>query len=75
MPNKFATDEPVFAVQLLIRCRSEIPGRAEAHLRSVIGAFDVYRGDNYWRARAGGASRGRSGGDARARRGRPRPCR
>ncbi|MFI7114952.1 ATP-binding protein [Amycolatopsis sp. NPDC049868] len=51
VPNKFATDEPVFAVQLLIRCRSEIPGRAEAHLRSVIGAFDVYRGDNYWRAR------------------------
>lgn len=51
VPNKFTTDEPVFAVQLLIRCRSEIPGRAEAHLRSVIGAFDVYRGDNYWRAR------------------------
>ncbi|WP_410599811.1 ATP-binding protein [Amycolatopsis sp. lyj-90] len=49
--NKFATDEPVFAVQLLIRCRSEIPGRAQAHLRSVIGAFDVYRGDNYWRVR------------------------
>ncbi|MFD9961714.1 hypothetical protein [Amycolatopsis sp. NPDC058986] len=49
--NKFATDEPVFAVQVLIRCQSEIPGRAQAHLRSVIGAFDVYRGENYWRAR------------------------
>jgi hypothetical protein len=49
--NKFATDEPVFAVQVLIRCASEIPGRAQAHLRSVIGAFDVYRGENYWRVR------------------------
>ncbi|MGW4524976.1 ATP-binding protein [Amycolatopsis sp. NPDC004378] len=49
--NKFATDEPVFAVQVLIRAQSEIPGRAQAHLRSVIGAFDVYRGENYWRVR------------------------
>lgn len=49
--TKFATDEPVFAVQLLIRCQSEIPGRAESHLRSVTGAFDIYRGDNYWRTR------------------------
>lgn len=43
--NKFLTDEPVFATV------SEIPGRAEACLRSVIGAFDVYRGENYWRMR------------------------
>lgn len=49
--NKFLTDEPVFAIQVLLRCVSEIPGRAEAHLRSVIGAFDVYRGENYWRLR------------------------
>jgi len=51
LQNKFLTDEPVFAVQVLVRCVSEIPGRAEAHLRSVIGAFDVYRGENYWRMR------------------------
>ncbi|RSM43150.1 ATP-binding protein [Amycolatopsis balhimycina DSM 5908] len=51
MVNKFVTDEPVFAVQVLIRCESEISGRAQAHLRSVIGAFDVYRGENYWRVR------------------------
>ena len=49
--NKFVTDEPVFAIQVLIRCASEIPGRAQAHLRSVIGAFDVFRGENYWRVR------------------------
>jgi hypothetical protein len=49
--NKFATDEPSFAIQVLIRCVSEIPGRAQAHLRSVIGAFDIFRGENYWRVR------------------------
>ncbi|MFI6031362.1 ATP-binding protein [Amycolatopsis magusensis] len=41
----------MFAVQVLLRCQSEIPGRAEAHLRSLIGAFDVYRGENYWKVR------------------------
>jgi hypothetical protein len=49
--NKFATGEPVFAIQVLLRSESEIPGRAQAHLRSVIGAFDVFRGENYWRVR------------------------
>jgi hypothetical protein len=49
--NKFATGEPVFAIQVLLRSESEIPGRAQAHLRSVIGAFGVFRGENYWRVR------------------------
>lgn len=50
-PNKFAITEPVFAVQVLLRCTSEIPGRAQSHLRALIGAFDVYRGENWWRVR------------------------
>jgi hypothetical protein len=49
--NQFLTDEPVFALRVLIRCVSEIPGRAQAHLRSAIGAFDTFRGENYWRVR------------------------
>ena len=48
--GKFASDEPFFYIQVMIRSVSEIPGRAEAHLRAVIGAFDVFAGANYFKA-------------------------
>lgn len=48
--GKFAADEPFFYIQVMIRSVSEIPGRAEAHLRAVIAAFDVFAGANYFKA-------------------------
>lgn len=42
--------EPVFATQVLVRAESEIPGRAQAHLHQVLAAFDMFRGDNYWKS-------------------------
>lgn len=48
--DKLSGAEPVFAVQVLIRAESEIPGRAEAHLHQVLAAMDQWRsGQNWWR--------------------------
>lgn len=44
------TSEPVFCAQLLIRVESQIPGRAQAHLHQLLAAFDIFRGDNYWKS-------------------------
>lgn len=41
---------PLFEVQVLAVAESEIAGRAEAHLHQVLAAFDVMRGENWWRA-------------------------
>ena len=41
---------PLFEVQVLAAARSQIEGRAEAHLHQILAAFDVMRGENWWRA-------------------------
>lgn len=41
---------PVFEAQVLIRAASKVEGRAQAHLHQVLAAFDVMRGDNWWKA-------------------------
>jgi hypothetical protein len=49
--GKFADlSVPLFEVQVLVVARSRVPGRAEAHLHQVLAAFDVMRGENWWRA-------------------------
>lgn len=48
--DKLSGAEPVFAVQVLIRAESEIPGRAEAHLHQMLAAMDQWRtSQNWWR--------------------------
>lgn len=49
LPTKFTVQEPVFDVQVLIRTRSEIRGRAQAHLHQILAAFEAFSGDNHWR--------------------------
>ncbi|HEX5495212.1 MAG TPA: hypothetical protein VFX70_11630, partial [Mycobacteriales bacterium] len=49
--GKFGTDEPVFAVQVLVRVESRVPGRVQAHLHQILSAFDVWSGANRWRVR------------------------
>ena len=50
--GKFADPiAPLFAVQVLICAQSEIEQRAAAHLHQVLAAFDVWRGENWWRVR------------------------
>lgn len=41
---------PLFEVQVLAVAESEIEGRAAAHLHQLLAAFDVMRGENWWRA-------------------------
>lgn len=41
--------EPMFAIQALIRVSSKVKGRPQAHLHALIGAFDQWAGDNYFR--------------------------
>jgi hypothetical protein len=47
--GKFAAVEPVFAVQLLLRVESTVPGRAPALLHGLLAAFDQWSGDNRWK--------------------------
>jgi hypothetical protein len=48
--DKLSGAEPVFAVQVLIRAESEVPGRAEAHLHQMLAAMDQWRSSqNWWR--------------------------
>ena len=47
--GKYAPDDPLFAIQILIRITSEIPGRAQAHLKKILSAFNVWDGENYFR--------------------------
>jgi hypothetical protein len=41
---------PLFEVQVLAVTESRVPGRAQAHLHQILAAFDVMRGENWWRA-------------------------
>ncbi len=40
---------PLFEVQVLSVAESRVPGRAQAHLHQILAAFDVMRGENWWR--------------------------
>lgn len=46
---KLVSVEPMFAVQVLVRVRSEVAGRPEAHLHAILAAFEQWTGDNWWR--------------------------
>lgn len=41
--------DPMFAIQVLIRVTSRVKGRPQAHLHALVGAFDQWAGDNYFR--------------------------
>lgn len=51
--SKLLDGDPLWELQLLIRVRSEIQGRPEAHLRAILGAFEQFAGGggNYFRVR------------------------
>jgi hypothetical protein len=40
---------PLFEVQVLAAAASEVPGRGQAHLHQILAAFDVMRGENWWK--------------------------
>ncbi|MEU1813002.1 type IV secretion system DNA-binding domain-containing protein [Micromonospora aurantiaca (nom. illeg.)] len=45
----FATGEPLWRVQVLIRAESPSKARARAHLHAVLAALEQFAGENYWR--------------------------
>lgn len=47
--SKLLGADPLFALQILIRVRSEIPGRAEAHLQALVSCFEQFSGRNWLR--------------------------
>lgn len=46
---KVLSVEPTFAVQVLVRVRSEVPGRSQAHLHAILAAFEQWTGENWWK--------------------------
>lgn len=40
---------PHFQLQVLMRVRSDVEGRPEAHLQGLIACFETFAGDNYFR--------------------------
>ncbi|HET7486495.1 MAG TPA: hypothetical protein VFJ85_01105 [Acidimicrobiales bacterium] len=46
---KLSSTEPLFALQLLVWARSEIPGRAEAHLHALVACLEQFAGENHLR--------------------------
>ena len=66
--GKYAPDDPLFAIQILIRITSEIPGRAQAHLKKILSAFNVWDGENYLRVVGRNLGPWHIGSDAPARR-------
>ena len=46
---KLVTVEPMFAVQVLVRVRSQVEGRPQAHLHAILAGFEQWTGDNWWR--------------------------
>ena len=50
LTSKLGSPEPLFRVQILIRVSSKIPGRAKTRLLGLLAGFDIFAGDNHWRA-------------------------
>ena len=66
--GKYTADDPLFSIQILIRITSEIPGRAQAHLKKILSAFNVWDGENYFRVVGRNLGPWHLGSDARTRR-------
>lgn len=49
LTDKLGSPEPLFAVQVLARVASPIPGRAKARLLALLAAFDAFAGENHWK--------------------------
>ncbi|BBG20649.1 putative ATP/GTP-binding protein (plasmid) [Actinacidiphila reveromycinica] len=47
--GKFVPGEPVFAAQVLLRVEATHPARARALLHQLLGAMEVFSGENRWR--------------------------
>jgi hypothetical protein len=51
LKRKLGDPAPLLRVQVLLTTRSRMPGRAQALLDALLGAFDGFAGENYWRVR------------------------
>jgi hypothetical protein len=49
LAQKLWSGEPLFELQLLVRCQSRVPGRAKALLQGVLASFDAFAGENHLR--------------------------
>lgn len=47
--TKLLTLEATFHLQMLLRVRSQVPGRPQVHLQAVLGALEAFAGDNRFR--------------------------
>ncbi|WP_018505834.1 type IV secretory system conjugative DNA transfer family protein [Parafrankia discariae] len=67
---KLLSTDPLWQMQLLLRTRSAIPGRAEAHLHVLIGCFKQWAGENHLTAVGANLGWLHLGADSQLRRGR-----
>jgi len=67
--DKLLSPDPMFTVQVLVRVRSEIPGRAEAHLHAILAGFEQFTGGNHWRVAGRNLGLWHIGADSWSRRG------
>ncbi len=51
LTSKLGRPEPLFAIQVMARVVSPIPGAAVDHLRGLLAAFDPFAGENHFRVR------------------------
>jgi hypothetical protein len=49
LTSKLGRPEPLFAIQVMARVASPIPGAAVDHLRGLLAAFDPFAGENHLR--------------------------
>lgn len=49
LTNKLGRAEPLFAIQVMARVTSPVPGEAVEYLHGLIAAFDPFAGDNHLR--------------------------
>jgi hypothetical protein len=51
LTSKLGRPEPLFAIQVMARVVSPIPGAAVDHLHGLLAAFDPFAGENHFRVR------------------------
>lgn len=49
LTSKLGRPEPLFALQVLLRVASPVPGVAPEHVRGLLAAFDPFAGENHFR--------------------------
>jgi hypothetical protein len=49
LTSKLGQPEPLFAIQVLLRVASPVPGVAPEHVRGLLAAFDPFAGENHFR--------------------------